>query len=278
MYNIKFEGYFNITPKLSDYDRYYLLNFNLTPRYKRDPILLQKHYNGQNGYKGDYGVDGEYFINYKITAEKDSIESDTFLNFLDDYKTIISDKQLPSDQPGVFCPWKPNDTGDKLIVSDSYQYNHNYGWLKWLITSFFKDKYKLNGEFIIQSSNIKKISIKDNDIKIRTSEIESNKIDNLLLKKNNDNIINDILKLTIMDDIDWVIDKDINFLDLIKYKTVIKVKNNFNIIINLYIYKDVNNNNYLNIYIEKDKILRFYKMIKNFKLYKIYNIINKLNG
>ena len=55
-------GFFNITPKLTDYDRYYLYNFHATPHLKRDSDKLNKVYDGSNGYNGQYGKNGEFFI------------------------------------------------------------------------------------------------------------------------------------------------------------------------------------------------------------------------
>lgn len=248
------KGEINITPELTYYDKFFLFNFNLTPKFKRDPELLKKNYHFKNGYNGYYGTEGQFFIKYIVDAYGENIEN--LIN--DNYDDTIIDNSPPNNQPSTWCPWKPNLKGN-LLLFEGIEYNRSYGWLKWLIKNIFKDKYLLNGDINILVDNKEiKINVKNNKLNYYFKNIDNQ--ENKL--KTNDEIINNLIDLTKNNKIKWIKDNNI-IID--KYIISIPVKD-INIKINLFIRNFNTNQNYINIYIQKNNRDNFYKTISGYKI------------
>lgn len=260
---MKISGYYNITPKLTDYDKFYLLNFNLTPHLKRNVDLLDKIYNGKNGYKGYYGIEGELFINYKVDFNGHPLNNPG-LNKIN--KKVVIDNKPPSEQPNIICPWKPTLDGKNLISGNYKVYHNNYGWLKWLIKNFFiKNNYELNGEVNIINNNKKNtIKIEKNEISCKIKDYHDKTDSNKKSGKSNNEIVEDLIDKTKNKEIIWNNDD-------IKYYTFISIKDRIDILIHLYI----KNQSILNIYIRKGNSKKLVKSIKNLKVNELINYVEK---
>lgn len=261
------KGEINITSELTYYDRFFLFNFNLTPRFKRDSELLKKYYKFKNGYNGYYGTEGQFFIKYKVDAYGENIE-----NLTNDNYDVIVDKSPPNEQPSKWCPQKPNLQGNKLLFEGS-EYSRAYGWLKWLIKNIFKNKYLLNGDINISDDNKEiELKIKNNKLNYYFKNInnQKDKIENKL--KTNDEIVNNLINLTKNNKIKWIKDKNII---IEKYIISIPVKD-INVKINLFIRNFNTNQNYINIYIQKNNRDNFFKTINGYKINElIKNVVQK---
>jgi len=277
-------GFFDITPTLTHYDKYYLFNFAYTKHYKRDVNLLNDIFKGRNGYIGKYGKDGEYFIKY-LTDINGKLINNPNMYSSDDIKTIIDFHQQPSTQPSLVCPWIPTKMGSNLYNKSNKKdgYNNEYGWLKWLIDNFFrKNEYLLNGNFTIEDKKtIKKITIIDNKIKLKTSRKDNFTKKNLYLTNNNNIIINNLHRKKTDHEIinqitDDTISKKINWTtnNNIIYSTEYKIRNikiSLTLVIN-----NTNNKKFLNIYLVKNnKRYIFIKTIDKKELIKILTSVVK---
>lgn len=118
-YTTHFDGQFNITPKLSSDDNRFLTNFANTRRMAR--------------YVGaEYGSEGEFYV--------DADGKDTDVN-------IIDSNRPPNTQPGLWCQWNPNDTGDALLWDGNEKFYNYKEWLQYLIDKILAPRgYTLNGE------------------------------------------------------------------------------------------------------------------------------------
>lgn len=276
---MKISGYYNITPKLTDYDRFYLLNFNLTSHLKRDVNLLNKIYDKRNGYNGYYGDNGEFFINYKVDANGVRLNYKKNDILIRTSNQIVVDNNPPGDQPNIICPWKPTLDGKKFISNNYEIYHNNYGWLKWLLKNFFiKNNYELNGEVSIINNNNKIIvkieknkiirKIKDNQqITNLNNKNKKTKLNNR--KKSNVEILEEIIEKTRNKEILWVKDNH-SYAD--KYYTHIPIEDRIDILINLY-NGTSDFNNYMNIYIKKGDKKSFLTTIKNLKINELINYV-----
>lgn len=257
-------GYFDITPELTDYDKFYLLNFTKTKHIKRDPLILSDIYENRNGYNGFYGEDGKYFINYVVNSNGKSFGN--YHNNINDNKSIIDDKVPPSKLPNIYCPWVMDD--NRLIPLRSNKHNRHFSWLRWLINEFFDNhtlnkfrnnkKYKLNGRIMLLSTvSIRTIEVKDNVINYKWEPKNSTNNDDKFNfhivpnKKNDKEIINDLIQLTKTNKIKWgVYEINSPFVDR-KYFTNIKYDGGITIFFSFLVKSK--DNDVLYIYINKNK-------------------------
>jgi len=266
MINIK--GYFTISPKLTDYDLFYLKNFNITNHVKRDSSKLDDVYNGSHGYNGDYGIEGEYFIKYIFDNNGKYMspprEKSTIIPF-DDKKTIIDDTVPPSTLPNKSCPWKPNLDGTKLVPETIMtKYKNNYKWLKWLIGFLKKQNYLLNGEVTLSTNTSykRRISLKDNKITYKSLEDRATSKSlwpKIQKKKKKENIkdvseiIKDIITKTKNNEIIWEKTKYNN-----GYHSTIELNENVYMILSILL-----STNILKIHLKRSNSLKLYKVIRS---------------
>jgi len=280
-------GYFNITPKLTDYDRYYLHNFHATPHLKRKVDKLNQYYEGRNGYNGEYGTDGEFFIKH-VTDDKGKIITSNHTYNLKELNTIIDFKNQPRTQPSMDCPWKPNSDGTKLMTSGGVEhYQHDYGWIKWLINNIFDGKYTLNGEYSSKKGYDEKIiTLRDNKVGIRVKKGKANKpasisldtgrliINNKPKKKKEDHeIVTDIINKTKNGNLIWENSHIKSYGE--KYLTSIDFGSGVKILLSLFIKEFNSKNNYINIHIKKGEELFFYKSISNYFIRDLVKLVDK---
>lgn len=281
MSNIKIVGSFEITPKLTDYDKFYLLNFNATQHIKRDESKLIGIYGGSNGYNGHYGNEGQFFINYIIGPDGNLItkrDRGWVTKDFQEFDSIVDDKNPPTGQPGLFCPWRPNVEGDKLLPDNRDYYQSNYAWLKWLITNFFDGMYKLNGEVVITAYETKMqriIQLNDSNVNYKSKKIEEEKP---LGIKHNNKIIDDIILKTKSGEIKWEeMENKKSELPLFhRYVSNINLHKGVSLLLNLFIVENTNSNkNYINIHLKKSNNLKFFRCIKNYKVNDLIEFLKK---
>lgn len=265
---ISYEGYFKINPKLNDYDKYYLLNFNKTIHLKRNVSYLRDTYKGRNGYNGIYGIYGEFFVNFVVDINGKDLDNETFSDFIKHNDSIIDHEKSPPTQPNKYCPWVPNSNGDKLFFkpldkiiitnkNENKEYIESFQWMNWIVNNIIKNKYKVNGYFEIinkKENYHKTLKINNNKFTLESNYLTSVKDDN--------DILNEIIILTKNKELEWIKTKS-NF-----YKSKININKNFIIILLLI-------NKKLNIYIKKNNKTQIYKKINNVNNVLILkNIIN----
>jgi len=266
MSKIKVDGFFKITPHLSDYDRFYLYNFNATVHIKRNPIKLSDIYNGKYSYNGRYGQEGEFFIRH-IIDPNGNLMSDIESDYSMDNCTIVDGMNPPSSQPGLYCPWKPSYLGDKLVPDNKDFYQSNFKWLRWLVDNFFINNYYLNGKIIIETDSSKREVILKNN-KITYKLFPKKKINEI---KSHSDILTSLINQTNDHKIIW---KEIPDFD--KYTTDIPIKDDVRLIINLFIRDFNSNKNYINIYLKKSHSMNHFANIRGRKVNDLVDSILKI--
>jgi len=124
-YTTEFDGQFILNKKLDIETHQYLIKFNESRRMKRDMTSHGAHY----GVEGEFYVDGEGFAGQ------------------DHEDTVIDYNRPPSTQPGLWCQWRPNDSGTAIQWDGGEKFYHYEQWLKYIIVNFLAPKgYILNGE------------------------------------------------------------------------------------------------------------------------------------
>lgn len=153
-YSTDFIGGFKLDKAANAEQINYINTFSSTRRMTRNPDELFKLYNGEFGFKGKYGIEGEYFAREDgdFGQTKDS--------------SIISYNSHPSTQPGLWCQWILSEDGTELIWDDNEKLYNYVNWLKYLIDNFFTVwDIKLSGEIKYQGEDMEDrglISVVDN--------------------------------------------------------------------------------------------------------------------
>ena len=138
-YTTTFKGVFKFNHPPSEYMRKYIKSFSTSRRVKRNNDLIKKEdpYWEKYCFKGDLGIEGEYYIknenhNYKMTP------------------SIMDFNEPPKTQPSLWCQWIINEDGD--LCWDGGEKFYNYiEWLRYLIDNFFiKENLILNGKIDFQ--------------------------------------------------------------------------------------------------------------------------------
>ena len=158
-YSTDFSGELELNPPASEELVTFVNKWKNTRRMKRD---VSKLTDKTKGLKGNFGVDGEFYIG-KGFAGQDQDES------------IIDYNQPPSTQPGLWCQWELSEDGTTLEWDGGEKFYAYEEWLEYMITNFFEPNgIKLNGEIEWQgddSSDMGIIKVVDNKVKIGVAKI-----------------------------------------------------------------------------------------------------------
>lgn len=165
-YHTDFYGSFDVTPVLSPVHRAYLLKFSQTRRMARDAKLCEAMPDPVRIAAGlPVGDQGENFVGATGLAGQDHDLSIT------NYNTP------PNRQPGLWCQWTPNESGDSILWDDGEKFYNYTEWLVYLIDHFLKPwGYTLNGSCAWQGGEDDdrgNIYVKDNRVQAIADEITS---------------------------------------------------------------------------------------------------------
>ena len=138
-YTTWFKGVFKFNRLPSEYMRKYIKSFSTSRRVKRNNDLIKKEDPDWEKYcfKGNLGIEGEYYIkyeNYNYTMTQ----------------SILDFNEPPKTQPSLWCHWIINEDGD-LCWDEGEKFYNYIEWLRYLIDNFFiKENLILNGKVDFQ--------------------------------------------------------------------------------------------------------------------------------
>ena len=115
-YSTEFEGRIDLNKELTDELFNFLMKFAETRRMKRDPKKLK-----EMGFEGDYGIEGELFVDGGGFAGQDHDDS------------IIDYNNPPKTQPGLWCQWIPTDDRKGLEWDGGEKFYCADEWMDYLI-------------------------------------------------------------------------------------------------------------------------------------------------
>lgn len=133
-YTTDFEGKFKLNKELDEDTYNFLIKLAETRRMKRDVSVLKSM-----GYEGDYGVEGEFFV-------------DGAGDFGQDYdESIIDFNRPPKTQPGLWCQWIPTEDRTHIEWDGGEKFYNYREWLKYIIDNILKPNgYLLSGKVTYQ--------------------------------------------------------------------------------------------------------------------------------
>jgi len=105
-YHTEFNGHFTVTPPLNEAERTYLTKFAETRRMNRT--------------KGSYFVGGTGFMGQGNDGD------------------VLDHNRPPSDQPGLWCQWIPNEDGTKIEWDGAEKFYNSTEWIQYIIDNFLK--------------------------------------------------------------------------------------------------------------------------------------------
>lgn len=134
-YTTDFVGCFKLSKPLTPEQTAYLKKFNYTRRMKRDPSIAATLPDPERIAVGlDIGPEACFFVGGTGFAGQD------------DDKSVVNHNEQPEGQPGLWCKWVPNDTGEYIGWDGCEKFYDEIVWLNYIIKNFLKPwKLKLNG-------------------------------------------------------------------------------------------------------------------------------------
>ena len=136
-YTTDFYGSLSFNKPVAPWLAEYINNFSRTRRMKRDPEKIKELFPdyGKLCFNGELGVEGEYFIGGPGFCGQDRDDS------------VIDHNTPPVTQPGLWCQWVINETGNCLEWDGGEKFYDYEEWLDYLIENFFEPLgYVLNGD------------------------------------------------------------------------------------------------------------------------------------
>lgn len=135
-YDTYLYGEIDISPAIPDTLAEYINKFCETRRMKRDVSKLQAKFNGGQGYYGDYGIEGAYFVGGSGCAGQDIDE------------TVIDGNKPPEGVPEIWMDYlKINSNSNAIVTNDETRSYHIEESIKYVIDHFIAPTGSLcNGE------------------------------------------------------------------------------------------------------------------------------------
>jgi hypothetical protein len=128
-YTTVFTGRFNLNKKLDEETFNFLNKLANTRRVKRDVNKLKKM-----GYNGNYGIEGEFFV-----------EGTGFMG-QDDDESVIDGNRPPITQPGLWLQWIPTEDKMGLEWDQGEKFYEAETWIEYLINKILEPNgYIVNG-------------------------------------------------------------------------------------------------------------------------------------
>lgn len=145
-YTTDFVGRFKFDRPLAPEHLAYLLKFNRTRRMKRDEGMTAIRPDPVRAAAGlPVGSEGGYFVGEggyagQCDPQFPSVEEKLRIG-------IVSYNDEPSDQPGLWCQWTPNEAGTAIEWDGGEKFTRYIAWLNYIIEHFLRPwGYTLNGE------------------------------------------------------------------------------------------------------------------------------------
>ena len=135
-YNTEFVGYFEFNKPVEHWLIEYVNKFSNTRRMKRDNDKIKELFPNWKElcFRGDLGVEGEYFVGGTGMMGQDKDNS------------IIDYNNPAFTQPGLWCDWEITEDGTKLEWNGAEKFYDYMQWLDYLVCEFFHPLgYVLNG-------------------------------------------------------------------------------------------------------------------------------------
>lgn len=155
-YTTTFEGSFKLDRALAPEHAAFLRAFNETRRMDRDPAQLPP--DPIRDAAGLPASDAHYFVSGGGSYGQDHDPS------------IRNYNEPPHGQPGLWCKWAPNETGDAIEWDGAEKFYDYVDWLRYLIANFIQPwGYKLNGEVAWEGEeqgDVGKLIVKDNAVEV----------------------------------------------------------------------------------------------------------------
>lgn len=164
-YTTDFSGDFKLDRPLTAEHKAYLAKFAETRRMKRNATVTETRPDPIRLAAGlPVGDEGGYFVGHEEFRGCEWNASD-----------VVDGNAAPSGQPGLWCQWVPNESGD-VIEHDGGEKFYNYTeWIKYLIQHFLSVwGYVLNGTVEWQgedSRDIGRIIVENNVVHIENGVV-----------------------------------------------------------------------------------------------------------
>lgn len=150
-YSTVFEGAIYLNHALDESLYAFLKKLNETRRMKRDPQVLK-----QMGYSGDYGVEGEFFV--EGGGLYGQAHDESILNF----------NEPPCTQPSLWCQWIPTEDRTAIVWDEGEKFYGAAEWMYYLIETILKPKgYVASGEIFAQGEDPNDrwiLSVEENEV------------------------------------------------------------------------------------------------------------------
>lgn len=194
-YHTNFDGQFAVTPPLKPEHQAYLEAFNRSRRMKRDAAIAETIPDPVRIAAGlPIGYEGAYFVgtaNDNMGQNHDASvlsgneppgtpvvppanPANAMADWSQRYATGLALKEVALDlglaQPGLWCQWRPNDTGTAIEWDEGEKFYDYIEWIEYLVAHFLAPwGYRLEGEVYWDGEETDDrgiIRIKDNVVEI----------------------------------------------------------------------------------------------------------------
>lgn len=144
-YTTDFRGELNLNKPLTPEHKAYFLDFSRTRRMKRDAEKIARRKDPVREAVGlPVGTEGAYFVGARGFGGQEGMIEEKDLQKPHD---IVNINEPPAGQPGLWCPWIPNDDGIAIISDGRERFHNCVEWLEYLIENFLGPwGYVLNGQ------------------------------------------------------------------------------------------------------------------------------------
>jgi hypothetical protein len=126
-YYTNFDGGFLVNKHVDSETAALLRKLSNTRRVMRDTEKLKLE-----GYMGDYGIDGEFFVEHNPFDEE---------RHPDGYQGSIKNyNEPPSTQPGLWCDWTLDTDNQTIIWNEAEKFYNYVEWLVYIIDRILKPR------------------------------------------------------------------------------------------------------------------------------------------